>query len=127
MATTKKTRSARKSSTKANGKVKRDKAAVKRSNKSARKATKSNGKANGKVRKTTKGRKAHKGGGRALSDFGNDAKMRVLKLKDIPARAKCFKTGATVSACLAAQKNAGFRGRRKFIRTQIAAGRVTLK
>lgn len=94
----------------------RDKAMVKRSNRKANaKATKANGKA----------RKAN-GGGKALKDFGNDAKLRVLKPKEIPARVGCFKTGQTVSACLAAQKSKGYRGRRKFIRAQIAQGRVSL-
>lgn len=87
-------------------------------------------KANGKA-KPIKSRKAKKtngnGGGKALSDFGNNAKLRVLKPKEIPARTACFKTGQTVSACLAAQKAKGFRGRRKFIRAQIAQGRISLR
>ena len=81
-------------------------------------------KANGKATKATKAN--GNGGGKALSDFGNAAKLRVLKAKEIPARASCFKTGQTVSANLAAQKAKGFRGRRKFIRAQIAQGRVSL-
>ena len=87
-------------------------------------AKRSNGKA---VRAKAKARKANgAGGGKALSDFGNAAKLRVLKAKEIPARAGCFKTGQTVSANLAAQKAKGFRGRRKFIRAQIAQGRISL-
>ncbi len=124
MATTKtETRKA----SKAKAKAARGKATVKRTAKASRKASK----ANGKARKARKGNgKARKGngagGGKALKDFGNDAKLRVLKAKEIPARAACFKSGKTVSACLAAQKAAGFRGRRKFIRAQIAQGRISL-
>lgn len=121
MATSKKTRSSAKAPSKAKAKAQREKASVKRSNgkavKAKAKSRKANGKANGTVRK---------GGGKALSDFGNAAKLRVLKAKEIPARAGCFKTGQTVSACLAAQKAKGFRGRRKFIRAQIAQGRISL-
>ncbi len=113
------TRSSVKAPSKAKAKAQRAKASVKRN----RKASKANGKA------SRKGRKANgkaNGGGKALSDFGNAAKLRVLKAKEIPARAACFKTGQTVSANLAAQKAKGFRGRRKFIRAQIAQGRVSV-
>ncbi len=92
-------------------KAKRDKASVKRS---------------GKARKASKATKARKGGGKALSDFGNSAKLRVLNAKEIPSRRACFKTGQTVAANLTAQKKAGFRGRRKFIRAQIAQNRVSV-
>ena len=114
-----KTRNARRKPSKGKAKAQRGKAAVKRANKPRKaakpsKPRKGNGKANGR------------GGGKALSDFGNASKLRVLKPKEIPSRAVCFKTGQTVSACLAAQKAKGFRGRRKFIRAQIAQGRVSL-
>ena len=113
------TKTASRKTSKANGKAIRGKAAVKR----AAKATKTS-----KGRKATKANgKARTGGGKALTDFGNDSKLRILKAKDIPARSGCFKTGQTVSACLAAQKAKGFRGRRKFIRVQIAQGRVSLR
>ena len=102
-------------------KAKRDKASVKRSGK-ARKASK----ATDKARKASKATKARKGGGKALSDFGNSAKLRVLNAKEIPSRRACFKTGQTVAANLTAQKKAGFRGRRKFIRAQIAQNRVSV-
>lgn len=116
------TKTAKRKTSKANGKATRGKAAVKRASKAngkvlSRKATKANGKVNGKTRT---------GGGKALPDFGNAAKLRVLKAKEIPARRDCFKTGQTVSACLAAQKSKGFRGRRKFIRAQISQGRISL-
>ena len=109
-----KTKTETRKPSKAKAKAKRDNASVKRSNRKARKARKANGKANGK------------GGGKALSDFANDSKLRVLKGKDIPSRRDCFKTGQTVSACLAAQKAKGFRGRRKFIRAQVSQGRVSV-
>ncbi len=114
---TKEGRAARKAPSKAKAKSARAKASVKRAAKAGRKPSKANGKANGKARK---------GGGKALSDFGNAAKLRVLNGKEIPSRALCFKTGQTVSANLAAQKAKGFRGRRKFIRAQIAQGRVSV-
>ncbi len=91
------------------------------------KASKAKGKAskgNGNASKPSKA--SRRGGGKALSDFGNSAKLRVLNAKEIPSRRACFKTGQTVSANLAAQKTAGFRGRRKFIRAQIAQGRISL-
>jgi len=109
---------------KAKAKANRTKAAEKRSGAKAVKAKAKVRKANGKARKAAK---ARKGGGKALSDFANDMKLRVLKKKEIPSRADCFKTGQTVSANLSAQKEAGFRGRRKFIRAQIAADRVSLQ
>ena len=115
------TRTTRRKPSKAKAKAQRDKAAVKRSTKAA-KTKKVNRK--GKGRKSANG---HTGGGKALSDFGNTAKLRVLKPKEIPARSACFKTGETVSACLTAQKAKGFRGRRKFIRAQITQGRVSLR
>ena len=121
---TEETRSSAAAPSKAKAKAQRAKASVKRNRKA------SNSKANGKARKASKKtRKANgkaNGGGKALSDFGNAAKLRVLKAKEIPARAACFKTGQTVSANLAAQKAKGFRGRRKFIRAQIAQGRVSV-
>ena len=78
-----------------------------------------------KGRKAASKRKGN-GGGKALKDFGNEAKLRVLKPREIT-RTGVFKTGQTVSQNLAAQKAKGYRGRRKFIRTQIAAGRVSLR
>ncbi len=111
---------------KAKAKAARGKASVKRSAKGARKASKANGKAKGRKANGKANGKARSGGGKALSDFGNDSKLRLLKPKEIPARRACFKTGQTVSACLAAQKTAGFRGRRKFIRAQISQGRISL-
>lgn len=125
---TTKTKTETRKPSKAKAKGARAKASAKRSNGKAvrakAKASKANGKANGKARKANG--KARTGGGKALSDFGNTAKLRVLKAKEIPARAGCFKTGQTVSANLAAQKAKGFRGRRKFIRAQISQGRVSL-
>lgn len=126
MATSTKTRTSKRQPSKEKAKAQKVKASVKRSNRKANgKASKANGKAK---RKSSKSRKTngHAGGGKALTDFGNDAKLRVLKAKEIPARAGCFKTGQTVSANLAAQKSKGYRGRRKFIRAQIAQGRVSL-
>ena len=112
----KETRNEKRKPSKAKAKAQRAKASVTRANRKAKpsKASKANGKANGK------------GGGKALSDFTNANKLRVLKPKEIPSRNVCFKTGQTVSACLAAQKANGFRGRRKFLRTQIAQGRISL-
>jgi hypothetical protein len=122
MTTSSKTRSKRKAPSKARAKAQRAKASVKRASKANGKASKAKArKANGKARKTNGA-----GGGKALSDFGNAAKLRVLKPKEIPARAGCFRTGQTVSANLAAQKAKGFRGRRKFIRAQVAQGRISL-
>ena len=114
-----KTRSEKRKPSKAKAKAKASKASAKRSNGKAVRAKAKSRKANGKARNGA-------GGGKALSDFGNAAKLRVLKAKEIPARAGCFKTGQTVSANLAAQKAKGFRGRRKFIRAQIAQGRVSV-
>ena len=114
-----KTKTETRKPSKAKAKAARAKASVKRSAKGARKASK----ANGKARKVN----GRAGGGKALTDFGNDSKLRLLKAKEIPSRAACFKSGQTVSACLAAQKAKGFRGRRKFIRAQIAQGRVSLR
>ena len=108
---------------KAKAKAARAKASKARSSGKAARAKAKASKANGKARKASK---ARAGGGKALPDFGNDSKLRVLKAKEIPSRANCFKTGQKVSACLAAQKAKGFRGRRKFIRAQIAQGRVSL-
>ncbi len=98
--------------------------------KKSRKAKKANGKATGngaapKPRKTRTA-KVRRGGGKALSDFTNENRLRVLKPRLIT-RTGCFKNNQTIEACLAAQKAKGFRGRRKFIRTQISAGRVALK
>lgn len=115
-----KTKTETRKPSKAKAKAVRAKASAKRSNGKAVRAKAKSRKANGKA---SNGRA---GGGKALSDFGNDSKLRVLKAKEIPARRACFKTGQTVSACLAAQKNAGFRGRRKFIRAQISQGRISL-
>ena len=88
------------------------------------KAKASKAKGNGNASKPSKA--SRKGGGKALTDFGNASKLRVLNGKEIPSRSACFKTGQTVSACLAAQKAKGFRGRRKFIRAQVSQGRVSL-
>ena len=110
---------------KANGKAKREKASLKRTKGKEAKAKGKARKANGKARKASKA--TRKGGGKALNDFANDSKIKVLLPKEIPTRAGCFKTGITVSACLANQKAKGFRGRRKFIRAQIAADRVSLR
>ena len=116
------TKTTKRQPSKAKAKAAREKASVKRSN---RKAGRKASKANGKARKASrKGNGA--GGGKALPDFGNAAKLRVLKPKEIPARNACFKTGQTVSACLAAQKAKGFRGRRKFIRAQVSQGRISV-
>lgn len=76
-------------------------------------------------RKTATKRKAAKGGGKALPDFTNEAKIKVVKGRDI-ARKGCFRSGQTVAQCLAAQKRAGYRGRRKYIRKQVALKRITL-
>ncbi len=120
-----KTKTEKRKPSKAKAKAQRDKASVKRASKANGKASKVKAsKANRKARKASKAN--GNGGGKALSDFGNAAKLRVLKPKEIPARNACFKTGQTVSACLAAQKAKGFRGRRKFIRAQIAQGRISL-
>ncbi len=104
--------------------------ATKKSRKAKKVSTKANGKAtgNGATPKPRKARtaKVRRGGGKALSDFTNETRLRVLKPRLIT-RTGCFKNNQTVDACLAAQKKAGFRGRRKFIRTQISAGRVALK
>lgn len=79
-----------------------------------------------KPRKATP--RVNRGGGRALADFGNDWIVRVIKGKRPEiSRAETFRSGATVSQCLTAQKNAGYRGRRKYLRTQKAAGRVTIE
>ena len=129
MATSKKTRKASKpskaskaSAKRSNGKAVRAKAKSRKANgAAARKASKANGKANGAARKAN-----GKGGGKALSDFANTGKLRVLNAKEIPARKDCFKTGQTVSACLAAQKAKDFRGRRKFLRAQISQGRISV-
>ena len=123
-----KTKTETRKPSKAKAEAARGKASVKRSNGKAVRAKAKASKANGKARKASNGkaRKNGAGGGKALSDFGNDSKLRVLKAKEIPARNACFKTGQTVSANLAAQKAKGFRGRRKFIRAQIAQGRISL-
>ncbi len=119
------TKTENRKASKAKAKAKASKASVKR----ASKASKASGKAS-KAKASKASRKAskatRKGGGKALSDFGNNAKLRVLNAKEIPSRRACFKTGQTVAANLTAQKSAGFRGRRKFIRAQIAQGRVSL-
>ena len=112
---TSKSRKASRAPSKRKAKAQRGKASVKRANRKTAKPSKR--KANGAARK---------GGGKALSDFRNTGKLRLLKPKEIPARNACFKTGQTVSANLAAQKAKGFRGRRKFIRAQIAQGRVSV-
>ena len=77
-------------------------------------------------RKPSKPRKAASGGGKALSDFVNGAKIKVLQSKAI-ARRDCFRTGQTVAQCLEAQKLKGFRGRRKYIRKQVALERIALR
>lgn len=119
-----KTKTETRKASKASKKAERAEASAKRSNTKAVRAKAKGAKANGKARKASKA--TAKGGGKALSDFGNGSKLRVLKGKEIPSRRDCFKTGQTVSACLAAQKEAGFRGRRKFIRVQVSQGRVSL-
>jgi hypothetical protein len=121
MTTSTKTRSTRRKTSKTKAKAQRGKAAVKR-------ASKANGKVKARKanRKSRKAANGHGGGGKALSDFGNSAKLRVLKPKEIPSRRVCFTTGMTVLQCLNHQKAKGFRGRRKFIRAQIAQGRVSL-
>lgn len=121
---TKKSRKAKKAK-KANGPASRATQRVTAKIMSKRANGKTNGKANGKVRKARTA-KVRRGGGKALSDFSNEARLRVLKPRLIT-RSGCFKNNQTVASCLAAQKAKGFRGRRKFIRTQIAAGRVALK
>lgn len=140
MATSQTTRSTRRKPSQTTAKAKRQTAAVKRNTRAASKADKTPStrkpaqtarkprKASTANRKPATKRKAStaKGGGRALSDFGNDWKIRVVKKAEIPSRADCFKTGQTVSRNLEAQKAAGFFGRRKFLRTQIGAGRVTV-
>lgn len=118
-----KTKTETRAPSKAKAKAERAKASAKRSNGKAVRAKAKASKANGKARKASNGRA---GGGKALPDFGNAAKLRLLKPKEIPARRDCFKTGQTVSACLAAQKAKGFRGRRKFIRAQVSQGRISL-
>lgn len=90
------------------------------------KAPRKTAKATGKVRKAKANGKAKRGGGKALPDFANTAKLRVLKAKEIPQRRNCFRTGQTVAQNLALQKKAGFKGRRKFIRKQIAQKRIAL-
>lgn len=67
-----------------------------------------------------------RGGGRALADFKDADRITVLKPKEI-VRNGCFRTGQTVIQCLTAQKEAGLRGRRKYIRKQVALGRVAFK
>ena len=123
-----KTKTETRKPSKAKAKAARGKASAKRSNGKAVRAKAAGRPANGKARKAngTANGKARTGGGKALSDFGNDSKLRVLKAKEIPARNACFKTGQTVSANLAAQKAKGFRGRRKFIRAQVSQGRISL-
>ena len=78
-----------------------------------------------KTRKAKAPRKSN-GGGKALPDFGNGDTIKVLKGAEI-ARKGCFRNGQTVAQCLAAQKAKGLRGRRKYIRKQIALGRISLK
>ena len=112
-----KTKTETRKPSKAKAKAQRGRKAVKRTAKASHKASKGR-----KARKVN----GHGGGGRALSDFGNDSKLRLLKPKEIPSRVGCFKTGQTVSACLAAQKAKGFRGRRKFLRAQVSQGRISL-
>ncbi len=119
-----KTKTETRKASKASKKADREKASAKRSNGKAVRAKAKGAKANGKARKASKA--TAKGGGKALPDFGNGSKLRVLNAKEIPSRRDCFKTGQTVSACLAAQKAKGFRGRRKFIRAQVSQGRVSL-
>lgn len=71
--------------------------------------------------------RVNRGGGAALPDFGNDWKVTVIRGKASEiSRGDCFRTGQTVAQNLAAQKDAGFRGRRKYLRNQRAIGRVKL-
>lgn len=114
--------------------------AVKAGNKAAAKADKPARKPRtvSKPRTTAKPKKAatrkpraakvavRRGGGAALSDFLNSDKLRVLKGREI-SRKGIFRNGQTVEQNLALQKKAGLRGRRKYIRTQIAAGRVAIQ
>jgi hypothetical protein len=78
------------------------------------------------VRKAKKARKGNRGGGKALSDFRNTDILKILKGKEI-ARGECFRNGQTVAQCIQAQGKAGYRGRRKYVRKQIALGRISLK
>lgn len=94
-------------------------------------ATPKRAKAPAKPRKPRKAvvSRVNRGGGAALKDFGNDWVIRVLpgKKSEMNAeRADCFRTGRTVAQCLTAMKNAGLRGRRKYIRLQKASGRIEL-
>jgi hypothetical protein len=76
--------------------------------------------------KAKKARKGNRGGGKALSDFRNTDILKILKGKEI-ARGECFRNGQTVAQCIQAQGKAGYRGRRKYVRKQIALGRISLK
>lgn len=67
----------------------------------------------------------NRGGGRALGDFKDTDKIRVLKPKEI-ARKDCFRTGQTVRQCITLQGKKGYHGRRKYVRKQIALGRIKL-
>ena len=119
------TRKTREAPAKKREKAQREKSSVKRATKAATRADKAPRKPS-KGKKARKGRKAASGGGKALGDFTNSQKLRVLKPKEISRKA-CFKTGQTVAANLALQKAKGFRGRRKYLRTQIANERVSLR
>ncbi len=108
--------------------------AVKRSNATAAKADTTPAKPRTTRKRATGTRKpaakkapvTRRGGGAALKDFGNDWIVKVLKRAEIPSRRETFKSGQTVSQNLAKQKAGGYRGRRKFLRAQKAAGRVTI-
>ena len=117
--------------------------AVKRSTRASNRSNASNGKAASTpakprtTRKRATGTKkatpkrstrtvTRRGGGAALKDFGNDWVVKVLKRAEIPSRVEAFKSGQTVSQNLAKQKAGGYRGRRKFLRAQKAAGRVSI-
>ncbi len=78
-----------------------------------------------KPKKTTK----KKRGGlpsRAKGDFTNDQKITIVG-KIANGRGKCFKTGMTVGDCLAAQKKAGLKNRRGFIRRTWKAGAIQIE
>lgn len=136
------TRSTRRKPSQSTAKAKRQAGSVKRATRSnakadkpvstskprqtARKPRKASTATRKPAKRTTRKPATNRGGGRALNDFGNDWKLHVVKKADIPSRGDCFRTGQTVSANLTAQKEAGYFGRRKFLRTQIAAGRVSV-
>ncbi len=81
-----------------------------------------------KPAKPTKATKKTRGGlpSRAKGDFTNDQKIKVVG-EITNGRAKCFKTGMTVGDCLAAQKKAGLKNRRGFIRRARKAGAIQIE